>query len=374
MRAPRDLDSLLRPQLWDELAALTRSVTTENVRQALSREQRELPDLAALISPLARPFLDEMAARSRSLTERRFGRNIMLYVPLYISNACVNHCTYCGFAHDHDFKRRTLNEQEIGVEIQRLQDEGFAHLLLLTGEDKRAVPVADLARAVALAHARVASVSVEVYPMQQQDYAQLIEAGCDSLTLYQETYHQPAYARVHPKGPKANYAKRLAAPLAAAAAGMRSVSIGALLGLADWRVEALYMALHGALLHHLHYRTRLSFGFPRLRDDPGGGVALQPMSEADLAQLIFAMRLVFADADLVISTRERQQFRDGMIGLGVTRMSAGSKTQPGGYSLDNGAGEQFAITDARSPAEVFAVIAARGYEPVWKDFDQGFLA
>lgn len=374
MRAPASLDELLRPELWDELGGLLHRVTTENVRQALQKEQRELFDLAALISPLARPFLDEMAARARSLTERRFGRTIMLYVPLYISNSCVNRCTYCGFSLDHQFKRRTLNLTEIEVEIERLQGEGFEHLLLLTGEDKRAVPVADMAQAVALCHSKVSSVSVEVYPMAQHEYAQLIDAGCDSLTLYQETYHQPTYKIVHPAGPKANYGKRMAAPIAGAAAGMRSVSMGALLGLTDWRIESLYMALHGAYMHHKYYRTRLSFGFPRLRDDPGGGLKLQPMSEADLAQLIFAMRLVFADADLVLSTRERQAFRDGMVGLGVTRMSAGSKTQPGGYSLDNGAGEQFAITDGRSPAEVLDMIVAQGYEPVWKDFDQGFLA
>lgn len=152
------------------------------------------------------------------------------------------------------------------------------------------------------------------------------------------------------------------------------MSLGALLGLADWRVEALFMALHGALLRRQNFRTRLSFGFPRLREDPGAGLALQPVSEADLAQLIIAMRLVFADAELVLSTRERQEFRDGMVGLGVTRMSAGSKTQPGGYSLDDGATEQFAITDTRSPAEVLEMIAQHGYEPVWKDFDRGFLA
>ena len=374
MRPPLSLDALLEPKLWDELGQLMQGVTTENVRQALHREQRELGDLAALISPLARPFLDEMATRARSLTARRFGRTMILYVPLYISNSCVNNCTYCGFARAHDFKRRTLNLDEIDAEIARLQSEGFEHLLLLTGEDKRAVPVADMAKAVALCHSRVSSVSVEVYPMAQHEYAQLIDAGCDSLTLYQETYHQPTYKLVHPSGPKAHYGKRIAAPIAGAAAGMRSVSMGVLLGLADWRIEALYMALHGAYMHHKHYRTRLSFGFPRLRDDPGAGVPLQVMSEADLAQLIFAMRLVFADADLVISTRERPAFRDGMVGLGVTRMSAGSKTQPGGYSLDNGAGEQFAITDTRSPAEVLDMIVAQGYEPVWKDFDQGFLA
>lgn len=374
MRASASLTDLQNPSLWSDLAALITASTAADVQRALAKEQRDIYDLAALVSPAAAPFLDAMAARAQSLSERRFGRTVVLYAPLYISNACVNRCTYCGFSLDHQFHRRTLCIDEVEIEVQRLKAKGFEHLLLLTGEDKRAVSVSDIAAAVALCHQQISSVGVEVYPMGEQDYAQLVDAGCDSLTLYQETYHQPTYKAVHPAGPKAHYANRLAAPLAGAAAGFRAVSLGALLGLADWRVEALYMALHGALLRRQNFRTRLSFGFPRLREDPGGGVALQPISEAELAQLIVAMRLVFADAELVLSTRERQEFRDGMVGLGVTRMSAGSKTQPGGYSLDDGATEQFAITDTRSPAEVLAMIAQRGYEPVWKDFDRGFLA
>ncbi len=365
---------LLDPDTWELFSGAVRSAGDADVRRALAAEEIAPRDLAALLSPAASGHLDEMARRARETTLRRFGRVVVLYVPFYLSNECVNHCTYCYFAHGVDLTRSTLCAGEVDSEVARLKAARFDHVLLLTGEDRRAAPPGYIRDAVATCHGRFSSVGVEIYPMDRDEYADLVRAGCDAITLYQETYHQPTYAAAHPRGPKRDFAARLRAPSLAADAGMRSVGIGALLGLADWRVEGLCMAAHGKALRRDHWRSRLSIGFPRLREGPGALQPLRSLSERDLAQMLWAMRLTFPDADLVLSTRERPEFRDHMVGLGVTRMSAGSKTQPGGYAGVSDAGEQFAITDDRSPAEVAAMIEARGCEAVWKDWDREFLA
>ena len=365
---------LLDPGTWARFSGAIRDAGDPDVRRALAAEEIGPMELAALLSPAASDHLDEVARRAREITLRRFGKVVVLYVPFYLSNECINHCTYCHFAHGVDLTRSTLSADQVDAEVARLKAARFDHVLLLTGEDRRAAPPGYIRDAVATCHGRFSSVGVEIYPMNREEYRDLVAAGCDAITLYQETYHQPTYADVHPRGPKGDFAARLDAPARAAAAGMRSVGIGALLGLADWRVEGLCLAAHGKALRREHWRSRLSIGFPRLREGPAALQPLHSLSEADLAQLLWAMRLTFPDADLVLSTRERPGFRDHMVGLGVTRMSAGSKTQPGGYAGVSDAGEQFAITDDRSPAEVAAMIEAHGCEAVWKDWDREFLA
>ena len=369
---------LLDPRTWDALSEAVYASSDEDVRCALAAEYPGPRDLAALLAPAATEHLDEMARRARETTLRRFGRVVVLYVPFYLSNECINNCTYCHFSKDVELTRSTLTPVQVGAEVDRLKLARFDHVLLLTGEDRRAAPPGYVRDAVATCHERFSSVGVEIYPMTREEYASLVDAGCDAITLYQETYRQRTYSGVHPSGPKRDFAARLDAPSRAAATGMRSVGIGALLGLADWRVEGLCMAIHGHALRREHWRARLSIGFPRLRQGPGALQPPHPLSEKDLAQLLWAMRLGFPDADLVLSTRERPDFRDHMVGLGVTRMSAGSKTQPGGYAGaavgEAEAGEQFAITDDRSPSEVAAMIEDRGCEAVWKDWDREFLA
>jgi 2-iminoacetate synthase len=359
---------------WNRLQAMVLGAGEADVRRALGRERLQPADLGALLSRAAAPYLDEMAARATAVTLRRFGRTVVLYAPLYLSNECVNRCTYCGFAHERAVLRRTLDHAELLAEARRLRDEGFGHVLLLTGEDRKAAPVPWIADAVAASRTVFDSAAVEIYPLDRDGYASLVDAGCDGVTLYQESYDPEVYARVHPRGPKADYEGRMLAPARAAAAGMRWVSIGALLGLSDWRAEGLAMALHGRALRKAHWRTRLAIGFPRLRDDPGADVPLQPLDDRELTQLIVAMRLFLPDADLVLSTREQAALRDALVGVGITRMSAGSRTSPGGYALeaDAGAGEQFAVTDRRTPAEVSAMLAGQGFEPVWKDWDRAF--
>jgi len=366
-------EQLADPATWARFEEQVYGATTGDVERALAGDPPTLDQAAALLSPAAGEQLEALARRAAATTARRFGRIIVLYVPFYLSNECTNRCTYCGFSREREVPRRTLAPDEIRVEADRLKAEHFDHVLLLTGEDRRAAPPDFVRDAVAYCHQRFSSVGIEIYPMTQAEYAALVDAGCDALTLYQETYHQPTYRAVHPGGPKRDFQARLDAPARAARARMRSVGLGALLGLADWRVEGLFLAHHGRLLRREHWRSRLSIGFPRLRDDPGGGVELQPLSERALTQLICAMRITLPDADLVLSTRERAAYRDGMVGLGVTRMSAGSKTSPGGYANLAEAGEQFAITDDRAPAEIVAMIERRGHEPVWKDWDSEFL-
>lgn len=358
--------------LWSHWSARIHASTRQDAERALASPTLDLGHLAALLSPAAAPLLEDLAARARAVTLRRFGRTVVLYVPLYLSSACTNRCTYCGFSQDRGGTRRTLRLEEVAIEARRLRELGFEHVLLLTGEDLREAPLGYLRDAVALCRGLFSSVGVEVYPLDEPGYRTLAEAGCDSLTLYQETYHAPTYRSVHPAGPKSRRRHRLEAPARAASAGLRSVGIGALLGLADWRVEGMFLAAHGSMLRQRFWRTRLSIGFPRLRTAPGAGLPLHGLDEAELTQLICALRLFFADADLVLSTRERGAYRDGMVGLGITRMSAGSRTQPGGYALVDESLAQFEVTDGRLPADVAAMIEARGFEPVWKDFDRSF--
>jgi len=336
----------------------------------VARETRTEADLEALISPEGSDGLEAMARASAALTLRRFGRTITLYAPLYLSNFCVNPCVYCGFSSRQDVARATLTEDQIRTEAASLRARGFSHVLLLTGEDRRRVPVAYLERAVALCREHFAHVSVEVYPMTRDEYARLVAAGAAAVTLYQETYDRGVYAVVHPGGPKADYDARRAAPVAAAQAGMRGVGLGFLLGLAPWRDELRQLWTHAHEVARASWQTRLAFSFPRLRPAAGGYAPAHPVSDVELARMIFTLRLMFPDAELVLSTRESARLRDGFIGLGVTRMSAGSITTPGGYHEKSPAGEQFAVHDTRGPAEMAEAIAARGLDPVWKDWSE----
>jgi 2-iminoacetate synthase len=345
------------------------------VEEALSRESLEEEDLLALLSPAADPFLEEITRRSAGLTERRFGRVIQLYVPLYLSNECVNQCLYCGFAHRVETPRLTLEPAEAVAEARLLHEEGFRHILLVSGEDPRRVDLPYLLRVVGELRPLFHSIAIEIQPLDRESYARLVAAGVDGLALYQEVYDPVLYRRYHPAGPKRSLARRLAAIAAGGEAGMRSLGIGALLGLAPWRAEAFMLLLHGRALARTFWRSRVSVSFPRLNDAAGGFRAPFPVDDRSLVHMLCTARLALPDAELVVSTRERAGLRDNLIGLGVTRMSAGSRTSPGAYSHPSRhEGEQFRITDNRPPAEIARAIAARRREPVWKDFDRHFIA
>jgi 2-iminoacetate synthase len=354
---------------FDALSRRIEATTGAQVESALSRERPGPGDLAALLSPAAAPLLRTIEQRAAAVTTQRFGRVVNLYAPLYLSNRCTNHCTYCGFASGADIGRRDLSVEETVENASILVDEGFRHVLLVTGEDPGHYGVEDIRRVVEAIGGLFHSISIEVFPMTADDYARLERAGVDGLTLYQETYDPERYASVHPAGPKRDYSRRLAAIEQGGEAGFRTLGIGALLGLAPWRCEAVSIAAHALYLSRRFWRSRIAVSFPRIVPAGRGFDPPCPVSDDDLAHMMAALRLVLPDAEFVVSTREPASLRDRLVGLAVTRMSAGSRTAPGAY-VTGGAGEQFRVVDDRTPSEVADMLAGRGYDPVWKDFDR----
>jgi 2-iminoacetate synthase len=328
--------------------------------------------LLVLLSPAAQDRLEQMAQLAHSLTLQRFGRTIRLYAPLYLSSFCVNDCRYCGFNRENKSARKRLSIDQAVAEAEIIAAEGFRDLLLVSSEDREFVGLDYLAELASRLRDTFCSLSVEIYRMTEQEYAALFAAGIDGVTLYQETYDRAAYAYYHPAGPKADYDDRLLAPDAFASAGMRELGLGSLLGLTDWRTETLAMAEHAHYLMKKYWKSRVSFSFPRLRPASDVERSRFPhlLSDRNLVQMILALRLCFADAGLVLSTREPAELRDHLIKLGITRMSAGSKTNPGGYSGHAEALRQFEVDDTRSPTRVAEAIRAQGLEPVWKDWQR----
>lgn len=353
------------------LRARVDRATAADVARVLGRSRRGLDDLAVLLSPPAAERIEDLAAAAHRLTVQRFGRAVRLFAPLYLSNECVSTCTYCGFSAGNEIVRRTLTPEEVTVEGQALVDRGFRHVLLVAGEHARIVSKDYLVECVAALAPVVPELSIEVQVWDEGTYRRLVEAGCDGLVVYQETYDPATYAAVHLKGKKRNAAWRLGAPDRGAAAGMRRLGIGALLGLApDWRSEALALAAHAGGLVRRWWRCEVSVALPRLRPAAGGYEPADPVGDAELVQLLCALRLVLPDVGITLSTREPAALRDGLLRLGVTTMSAGSHTEPGGYAAPSDAEPQFAIGDERTPAAVAAAVRAAGYDPVWKDWQR----
>lgn len=351
-------------------AARIRSATTADVRSALATApgRLSLDDLAALLSPAAAPFIEELACRSHQLTVERFGRTMQLYAPLYLTNVCANVCTYCGFSAQNAIRRKALNDAEILAEARALKDLGFDHVLLVTGESAR-YGRDYLAHALRLLRPHFSGLSIEVQPLSEADYAALAADGLSAVLVYQETYDPATYARHHLSGPKADMAHRLETPDRLGRAGVKKIGLGALYGLADWRAEAWMLGLHLHYMERTYWRTRYSLSFPRLRPHEGHDIAVTPFDESELAQTVCAFRLFSPEVELSLSTRERPAFRDHAFKLGFTTMSAGSRTNPGGYASAPDSLEQFEISDDRTPAEIVQLLRAQNYDPVWKDWD-----
>jgi 2-iminoacetate synthase len=297
---------------------------------------------------------------------------MQLYAPLYLSNECVNRCTYCGFSHELSIQRTTLSVEAVYAEAERLHADGFRHLLLVAGEAPRIVDVAYLEAVARALRPRFDSLSIEVGTFDLAGYRRLVAAGIDGLALYQETYLPEVYQRVHVAGPKRRFERRLEAIDDGGRAGFRALGIGALLGLGPWQLEAYHLAMHARELTRAHWRSRIAISFPRIRGNAGGRAAPCPVSDRNFVQMICAMRLALPDAELVLSTREPAHLRDPLVELGITRMSAGSRTNPGGYTQTEGSGEQFSIEDDRTASEIATMLCERGFDPVWKDFDRSF--
>jgi 2-iminoacetate synthase len=374
--------SVFESHSWADVRSAVYSQTTSDVERALLRAQSGtcgLDGLLALLSPAATAFLEPMARLARQRTLRRFGHTIQLFAPLYVSNECHNVCTYCGFSYGNDIPRKILTDAELLREAGILKKHGFDHLLIVSGESARRVGADYFAHTLHLLRPYFSNISLEVQPLDTDEYARLRHEGLSAVLVYQETYNRDDYRKHHLKGRKANFAYRLETPDRLGAAGMNKIGLGALYGLEDWRVDSFFTALHLDYLERTYWRSRYSVSFPRLRPHAGGLEPKVEMTQRDLAQTICAFRLLNNEVEISISTRESPDFRDNAMLLGVTTMSAGAKTNPGGYAAAE-AGlargerplEQFHASDERPPEVVTAAWRARGYEPVWKDWDASY--
>ncbi len=343
--------------------------TIENILSKNDINSFTETDFSSLISSTATPFLNKIIQTSKRITKERFGSTIQLFAPLYLSNECQNICTYCGFSLTNKIPRKTLTEIEILQEIEVLKSHGFDAVLLVTGEHDKHVGIDYLINAVQLVKQHFSQVSIEVQPLETDDYIRLKNAGVYSVLVYQETYNKDVYKQTHPKGKKANFDYRLATTDRIGAAEMYKIGLGVLFGLSDdWRTEAIDLANHLAQLQKKYWQSKFSISFPRLRPFEGEFEPKAHLSEKELLQLICAFRICFPDVELSLSTRERPAFRDIAIECGITSMSAGSKTEPGGYS-NSEALKQFEIHDERTPQQIAEMIQSKNYEVVWKDWD-----
>lgn len=345
------------------------SSSKNQVLHTLESENISSDNMHSLFSPSADEYIEMLAEKSFSITRKRFGNTIQLYAPLYLSNECSNNCLYCGFNIKNDIKRSTLTRDEIEHEADSLFENGFRHILLLTGEDMKAVSVDDLSITVKSFKKRFSSISIEVFPMEIEEYSLLNDSGVDGLTIYQETYNRETYAEVHAGGRKKDFNWRLNAPDRGGIAGFSKIGIGSLLGLSDWRIDGYLTALHARYLSKKYWKSQIQISFPRITESAGNFKPPVKVSDRDLTHLICSMRLLLPDSGLSLSTREPSELRNNLIPLGITQMSAGSKTSPGGYTESEKAEEQFAVSDSRTPSEIETLIKTKGFDPVWKDWD-----
>lgn len=322
-----------------------------------------------LFNQLSDTELITLIEKARSLTRQRFGRTVQVYAPLYLSNECVDTCTYCGFSRINPIPRITLSGDEVLKEADCLLSQGIQHLLLVAGEHPLHVSPDYLERIIQRLRPRVASLSIEVAPFKSDIYRRLIEAGLDGVVIYQETYDRERYTQVHLGGPKKNYEQRLLVPEEAAQAGVHQLGMGILLGLSDWRQDARDLVQHVQKIRKKYWQTEIAISLPRLRPCASGYNPPFPVSDRDFVQLIATLRILLPDIGLVLSTRESPVLRDALIGLGITRMSAGSKTEPGGYLHPEAELKQFEIEDNRTISEIARSIQQKGYDPVWKDWE-----
>ncbi len=355
---------------WDEVTESIYAKTENDVIRALSKKRLDIEDFKALISPKGEKYLEHMAQMSRNITQRRFGKVMQFYIPMYLSNECSNHCIYCGFNHNNQMSRVTLNDEQILEEIKAIKAMGYDNVLLLTGENHKNAGVSYIEHAIELCRPYFSAINLEVFPMKTEEYERLIKAGANSVYVYQETYHENRYQYYHPKGMKSNYQYRLETPERLAEAGMHRVGMGALIGLEQWRTEMTYLAMHLRFMTKNYWKTKYSISFPRMRPAAGGYQAAYCINEKEFAQIIWAFRLFDNDVEITMSTRETEQMRNRFVSLGITSMSAGSRTEPGGYSNPDVEKEQFHVNDDRSVEQMERMVRSQGYDVIFKDWDK----
>ncbi|MDE6403189.1 MAG: 2-iminoacetate synthase ThiH [Muribaculaceae bacterium] len=363
---------------WNQTTERVVAVTEDDVRLVLAKARRntrrlEPDDFMVLISPAAAPFIEEMATLSRRFTRERFGNTISMYIPMYVSNACSNACVYCGFNHANELKRTILTMEQVEAECRAIKELGqFDNLLIVSGEMPSLCGTDYFENVLRTCRPYFNNLTIEVQPMKTEQYSRLIGAGLNGVVCFQETYRRSTYRDYHPRGMKSIYDWRLNGYDRMGAAGVHKIGMGVLIGLEDWRTDMVMLSRHLRYLQKRYWRTRYSVNFPRMCPSESGFNPKVVMSDRELAQLTFAFRIFDHDVDISFSTRESEIFRNNMMTLGVTSMSAGSRTEPGGYALSNDALEQFEVTDSRTPTQVADAIRANGYEVVWKDWDAIF--
>lgn len=360
---------------WEDTTRAIAEKTAADVERAIARSHCDVEDFMALISPAAEPYLEQMARLSRRYTEERFGRTVSLFIPLYLTNSCTNSCVYCGFHVANKMKRTILTPEEMVKEYEAIKHLGpFENLLLVTGENPAKAGIPYLARALDLAKPYFSNLKIEVMPLAAEEYEELTLHGMNGVICFQETYRKENYKIYHPRGMKSNFEWRVNSFDRMGQAQVHSIGMGVLIGLEkEWRTDLTMMARHLRYLQHRYWRTKYSVNFPRMCPAENGG--FQPncvITDRELAQLTFAMRIFDHDVDISYSTREKADFRDHMATLGVTTMSAASQTEPGGYATHPSALEQFEVSDPRNAEEVVEGLKAQGREPVWKDWDASF--
>ena len=363
---------------WDETIRLVETATDADVVRVLAKARRNVKPLtpeefAILISPVADAHLEEMAQLSRHFTLEKFGNTISMYIPMYVSNACTNKCIYCGFNHDNPFTRTTLTLNQIEEECKAIKRLGpFENLLIVSGEYPSLCGIDYLENVLHRCRPYFHNLTIEVQPMKSADYYRLTKSGLNGVVCFQETYHRAAYKKYHPRGMKSHYDWRLNGYDRMGDAGVHKIGMGVLLGLEDWRADTVMMARHLRYLQKKYWRTRYSVNFPRMRPSESGYQPNIIISDRELARLTVAFRIFDHEVDISYSTREAPSYRNNIMRLGVTSMSAGSQTEPGGYATSPEALEQFEVSDQRSPENVAEEIRTHGYEPVWKDWDAIF--
>ncbi|SFG41339.1 tyrosine lyase ThiH [Desulfotomaculum arcticum] len=351
-----------------DFTSFLNQLTDNDILKIINKNRLSELDYLALLSPRAENCLEEMARKSRQLTVQHFGKVIFLYTPLYLADYCVNSCIYCGFRIQNKYQRKKLSFEELEAEAKIIAGTGLKHILILTGESRKHAPVSYIKQCVGVLQKYFTSIGIEIYPLTEEEYAELFSAGVDSLTIYQEVYNEEVYLEVHPAGPKRDYRFRVEAPERACRAGMRSVNVGALLGLNDWRTEAFFTGLHANYLQNGFPDVEVSMSPPRMRPYPGGFSPRVPVSDKNLVQYILAFRLFMPRGGITISTRESSELREHLIKLGATKMSAGSCTAVGGRTDSEKSAGQFDISDDRDVAAMTRVIYNHGYQPVFKDW------
>ena len=338
--------------------------------RAMMSEEITAEGLKKLLCSSSERVIEEAALRAYEGTVRNFGKVVHLYTPLYLSSFCDNECAYCGFKSGNNVKRRTLTVDEVKREAEYIYSKGLRNVLILTGGSRKEAPLEYIKSCVRELRKKFTSVSIEIYELTSQEYRELVDEGVDGLVLYQEVYDKEIYDRVHISGAKKNYRFRLEAPERALSAGMRTVNIGPLLGLGQWRKEIFFTAMHAAFLEKRFPWAEISVSVPRIRPQISDFEAVSKVSDKDLVQIVTSLRLFLPRVGITLSTRERSSLRDMLITVGVTRMSAGSTTRVGGHTMtdDPVPLEQFEILDGRSVEEIKQMLRTRGYQPVLKDW------